>query len=240
MAREYRLFQLRIFAPILFYSTSEAFFGRLNCYKYSIFRKVAGWKHSQVQKFNTLVGDDLSIDRNISYFHIDSADDSIQFGDFRTISSNVKIDRTFVNVKDLGVSDTTPIGEFVWIRGRVHSVRAKGNACFLVMRSESFYTIQTCHFKDKLNVEVSKSLIKFMASVPLESIVDIYGKIVEADVKSCSQKTVEIQVRKCFVVARAPVPLPFLLEDAARFVDIALCNCYILPSVVVRPLCNPY
>ena len=37
-----------------------------------------------------------------------------------------------------------------------------------------------------------------------------------ANVKSCTQSDIEIQIRKLFVVSRAPVQLPFLLEDANR------------------------
>ena len=120
----------------------------------------------------------------------------------------------YTDVKKLSVDDT--IDNIVWIRGRVNSVRAKGNACFTVIRSEAFYTVQACHFKDKANPEASKSLIKFVGAVPLESIVDIMGKVVSADVRSCSQDNVEIQILKMFVVSRAPVLMPFLLEDAAR------------------------
>lgn len=59
-------------------------------------------------------------------------------------------------------------------------------------------------------------MIKYVNSVPLESVVDIYGTLASADVKSCSQSTVELQIMKIFTVSRAPVTLPFLLEDASR------------------------
>ena len=42
------------------------------------------------------------------------------------------------------------------------------------------------------------------------------GTVVAADVKSCTQNCVEVQIQKAFAVSRAPVVLPFLLEDAAR------------------------
>ncbi len=50
----------------------------------------------------------------------------------------------------------------------------------------------------------------------MESIIDVFGTVVPADVKSCSQTNVEIQLQKVFTVSRAPVQLPFLLEDASR------------------------
>lgn len=143
-------------------------------------------------------------------------DQNIQYGDYGIIASQGPVSRTFTEAKDLGVKDTPGIGDTVWIRGRVSSVRAKGNACFLVIRSGSFYTVQACHFKDKDHPEQSKAMIKYVSSIPLESIVDIQGVVASADVKSCSQKNVELQIKKIFTVSRAPVTLPFLLDDAAR------------------------
>jgi aspartyl-tRNA synthetase len=59
-------------------------------------------------------------------------------------------------------------------------------------------------------------MIKFVSNLTLESIVDIQGVLAPADVKSCSQKNVELQIKKIFTVSRAPATLPFLMEDAAR------------------------
>lgn len=152
----------------------------------------------------------------IDFMSIKSDDQSIQFGDYGIIASQGPVSRTFVETKDLGKTTAPALGDTVWIRGRVASVRSKGNACFLVIRSGSFYTVQACHFKDKENPDQSKAMIKFVSSIPLESIVDIQGVLASADVKSCSQKNVELQIQKVFTVSRAPVTLPFLLEDAAR------------------------
>lgn len=44
----------------------------------------------------------------------------------------------------------------VWVRGRVHQVRAKGGSAFLVLRQDGAYTVQGLHFKDKGNPEDSK------------------------------------------------------------------------------------
>merc|ERR1719329_1008730 len=59
-------------------------------------------------------------------------------------------------------------------------------------------------------------MIKFVGGIPLESIVDVVGVMVDANVKTCSQKNAEIQIKKVFTISRAPPVLPFLLEDAAR------------------------
>jgi aspartyl/asparaginyl-tRNA synthetase len=150
------------------------------------------------------------------YYSIDSSDQNIAYGDFSIIASQSETGRKFVEFEDLGKENGPKEGDIVWIRGRVSSVRAKGNACFMVLRSGSFNTVQACHFKDKENPEISKKLIKYTGSLPLESIVDIMGVVVAADVKSCSVSNVELQIRRIYTISRAPVVLPFLLEDASR------------------------
>lgn len=159
-------------------------------------------------------------EKNRNYYEIDDRDDSLDFGDYSTMQSNSETDREFASVKDLGLSTGKNDGDKVWIRGRVASVRAKGNSCFIVIRSDSYYSVQVCHFKDKENPDPSKALIKFAEGLTLESIVDIYGTVASAQVKSCSQGNVEIQMKKLYVVSRAPVALPFLLEDANRSDDV--------------------
>lgn len=168
----------------------------------------------------------------VDYTSIIDNDGSLQYGDYTTIASQISITRVYQDIKQIGIDDSSDnndssgldgidtsklnAGDVIWIRGRVSSVRAKGNACFLVIRGGSFYTIQACHFKDKSNPDISKAIIKYVGAIPLESIIDIQGKLVTADVKSCSQSNVELQIQKVFVVSRAPSTLPFLLEDASR------------------------
>ena len=159
-------------------------------------------------------------EKNRNYYDINDSVESLDFGDYVTIQSNKEIDREFATVKDLGTSNGKNDGDQVWIRGRVASVRAKGNSCFIVIRSDSYYTVQVCHFKDKENPDPSKALIKFAEGLTLESIVDVYGTVASAQVKSCSQGNIEIQMKKLYVVSRAPVALPFLLEDANRPDDV--------------------
>eukprot|EP00599_Poterioochromonas_sp_BG-1_P006568 CAMPEP_0173151482 /NCGR_PEP_ID=MMETSP1105-20130129/11606_1 /TAXON_ID=2985 /ORGANISM="Ochromonas sp., Strain BG-1" /LENGTH=526 /DNA_ID=CAMNT_0014066865 /DNA_START=234 /DNA_END=1814 /DNA_ORIENTATION=+ len=153
---------------------------------------------------------------SVNYFSIDPQSNALQFGDLELIASQQKSPIEYTDVSKLGTSEGPAIGTKVWIRGRVNSVRAKGNVCFLVLRSKAFYTIQACHFKDKQSPEESKALIKYVSALSAESIVDIYGEITAADVKACSQNNVEIQIKKIFTVSRAPSVLPFLLEDAGR------------------------
>eukprot|EP01038_Epipyxis_sp_PR26KG_P005702 gene5702-7870_t len=158
----------------------------------------------------------ISGSSSVNYYDI-ASDKTIQYGDYDTIASQSRAYRKYVSVDSLGTpSSIVETGSDVWIRGRVASVRAKGNACFLVIRSGAMNTVQACHFKDKSYPDQSKSMIKFVAGLALESIVDIYGTVSSADVKSCTQNNVEIQISKIFAISRAPALLPFLLEDAAR------------------------
>ena len=157
------------------------------------------------------------VKEKIDYFSVPAeANNEIEFGEYGTIRSDARSGRKYVDVKDLGTENGPKEGEMVWIRGRVTSVRAKGNSCFVVIRAGSFYTVQALHFKDKENADVSKSMIKYIGNIQLESIVDVCGVVAGANVKSCSQDNVELQIRKMFVVSRAPTVLPFLYEDACR------------------------
>lgn len=152
-------------------------------------------------------------------YHVQSNNNLLDFGDYELIASQGQVQHQYTPVAELGKAESpVKVGDKVWIRGRISSLRAKGNACFLVIRQHADYTIQACHFKQKdPNLATqSKDLIKFVSGLTLESIVDIYGTVVSADVKACTQNNVEIQLEKIFTVSRAPSTLPFLLEDAAR------------------------
>eukprot|EP00903_Cladosiphon_okamuranus_P012906 g12050.t1 len=141
---------------------------------------------------------------------------SQMIGDYSLTRSEHETGRVFSSVKDLGLDGGAAVGEEVWIRGRVHQVRGKGGSAFLVLRQDTASTVQAVHFKDKENPEDSKRMIKYVGTLPLESIVDVQGKLVEANVKSCTQSNVEIQIKRVHAVSRATVFLPFSVEDAAR------------------------
>jgi lysyl-tRNA synthetase class II len=174
---------------------------------------------SSTSSFDAATDTDTTSQR-VDYFSIQS-NSQLEYGEYKTIVASIdpsKLSRAFVDVQAIDksiISADKPT--YVWVRGRVNSVRAKGNACFLVLRSKAFNTIQCVHFKDKESPDQSKALIKYVGNeIPLESIVDIYGVVVPADVKSCSQNDVEIQIKKVFLVSKAPVVLPFSLDDAGR------------------------
>jgi len=141
-----------------------------------------------------------------------------KFGDLEMMQSRGTTGRVFSSLSSLGLPGGAQAGDEVWIRARVSAVRAKGGSCFMVLRdiSSPFYTAQACLFKDKEDPEGSTRALKWLADLTLESVVDIKGTLAAAEVRSCSQQTVELQISRCYAVSRAPVQLPFLLEDAAR------------------------
>lgn len=63
---------------------------------------------------------------------------------------------TFVNVSDLS---KTEVRKTVWVRGRLHAVRARGKQCFAVLRQRE------CTVQVIVNVSdtISKAMVKFVS-----------------------------------------------------------------------------
>ena len=106
------------------------------------------------------------------------------------------------------------VGKELWIRGRLHTSRAKGKQCFFVLRQRQL-TIQAIL---AVSETVSKQMVKFVASVPKESVIDVQAvvKSVPSPVESCSVKYQELDVQQVFVVSSSEARLPLQIEDAAR------------------------
>ncbi|CAF1034480.1 unnamed protein product [Adineta steineri] len=133
------------------------------------------------------------------------------YGILPLIQSKEKCDHELFPVCDINETLTK---QTIWVRGRLHTSRGKGKQCFIVIRHQSA-TIQAfiC-----VNENVSKPMVKFAASITKESIIDIEGEVslVSIPIESCTQKNVELQVTKIFVVSPAEPRLPLLIEDAMR------------------------
>jgi len=116
-----------------------------------------------------------------------------------------------INVKDIKVKDA---GNKIWIRGRLHTSRAKGKQCFFVIRDQQ-ETVQCLAF---VNERVSKQMIKFTAHISKESIVDVEAEVVKAaeKIESCSQQNIELHVHQVWVLSASDPQLPLQIEDAAR------------------------
>ncbi|CAF1241841.1 unnamed protein product [Adineta steineri] len=134
------------------------------------------------------------------------------YGILPLIHSKEKCDHELFPVCDINETLTK---QTIWVRGRLHTSRGnKSKQCFIVIRHQSA-TIQAfiC-----VNENVSKAMFKFAASIPKESIIDIEGEVSLAPVpiQSCTQKNVELQVTKIFVVSPAEPRLPLSIEVAMR------------------------
>ncbi|RMC18807.1 hypothetical protein DUI87_04703 [Hirundo rustica rustica] len=81
-----------------------------------------------------------------------------RYGVSSMIQSQEKPDRVLVRIKDLTVEKAD---EEVWVRGRIHTSRAKGKQCFLVLRQQQF-NIQALV---AVGQHASKQMVKFAANV---------------------------------------------------------------------------
>uniref|UniRef100_A0A4W3HRR4 Aspartate--tRNA ligase, cytoplasmic n=1 Tax=Callorhinchus milii TaxID=7868 RepID=A0A4W3HRR4_CALMI len=125
--------------------------------------------------------------------------------------SSVYTDRVLVHVKDL---TEEKVGQVVWLRSRVHTSRAKGKQCFLVLRQQQFNVQGLVAVGD----HVSKQMVKFAANINKESIVDVQGIVQKVDqkIESCSQQDVELHIERIYVISTAEPRLPLQLDDAVR------------------------
>lgn len=119
--------------------------------------------------------------------------------------------RQFVHVRDL---ENDKADQIVWVRGRLHTSRAKGKQCFVVLRQQEF-TVQGLL---AVNDTISKQFVKFASNVTKESIIDVEAKVskVPKKIESCSQKDVELHIQQLWTVSSAKSQLPLLIEDASR------------------------
>ncbi|PNI85757.1 DARS isoform 9, partial [Pan troglodytes] len=124
---------------------------------------------------------------------MDAAEDYAKerYGISSMIQSQEKPDRDLVRVRDLTIQKAD---EVVWVRARVHTSRAKGKQCFLVLRQQQFNVQALVAVGD----HASKQMVKFAANINKESIVDIEGVVrkVNQKIGSCTQQDVELHVQK--------------------------------------------
>ena len=109
-------------------------------------------------------------------------------------------------------------GKDIKLRARLQRSRIKGKGGFVVLR-EGVFTIQGCLFVNETSV--SKQMINFVKAIHLESIVDIEAKVKKAEqpIESCTQKNIELDILKIYLISSATSVLPFQMEDACRKVN---------------------
>jgi len=151
----------------------------------------------------------------VTYLDVKEQSNYEPYGDYTTVMSRSRSDRSFQSISDLNEA-TQEGGEGIWLRGRLDSIRVKGGSCFLVLRQNSYNTLQALFFKDKEQPEFSQKMLKYLKSLTVESIIDVYGVLASAEVKSCSVQNLELQIQRIHSVTKADPILPFLVEDAAR------------------------
>ena len=154
----------------------------------------------------------------VTYLSVSEQGNYATMGDMSTVMSRGRSGRNFVSVGDVGGSEDAGHGpgSRVWLRGRVNSIRVKGGSCFLVLRQNSFDTVQACFFKDRDDPDRSARMVKYLKSLTTESVVDLEGTVARAEVRSCTVQDAEIVIERVHSVSRADAMLPFLVEDAAR------------------------
>ncbi|KMZ89270.1 aspartate-tRNA ligase [Plasmodium vivax Brazil I] len=100
----------------------------------------------------------------------------------------------------------------IWVRGRIHDIRSKGSLAFIILRHK-LYSMQ-CILDIKHN-DNDKNMMKWVSNLPLESIVDIKGKLSKPEVPIDSTNIkYEAHIRKIFCISKTAKELPFLLKDA--------------------------
>jgi len=105
-------------------------------------------------------------------------------------------------------------GKTVTVRGRLHTSRAKGKQCFMVVRQRAA-SVQCLVF---VSESVSKQMVKFAAHISKESIIDVEAVVTKVTdkIESCSQQDVELNVTQVWVVSASDPKLPLQIEDAGR------------------------
>uniref|UniRef100_A0A8C8IG69 Aspartate--tRNA ligase, cytoplasmic n=1 Tax=Oncorhynchus tshawytscha TaxID=74940 RepID=A0A8C8IG69_ONCTS len=144
-----------------------------------------------------------------------------RYGVPQMVQSQQKLDRVLVRVQKL-----TPekADQLIWVRARVHTSRAKGKQCFLVLRQQQFNVQALVAVGER----ASKQMVKFAANINKESIVDVEAMVrkVEQKIESCTQQDVELHIERfnlestvnveIFVISQAEPRLPLQLEDCVR------------------------
>lgn len=136
-----------------------------------------------------------------------------KYGNYGLIQSSSQSPiRTFTDIRLLNGS----LAESnVWIRARLHTVRARGKQCFIILRQREFTVQALVNVSDT----ISKAMVKFSSNISKESIVDVEGTVVDVGKKGvagCTQGDVELLLSQIWIVSVAASQLPLQIEDASR------------------------
>jgi aspartyl-tRNA synthetase len=133
------------------------------------------------------------------------------FGDAPMVQSQQVTDKVWTPIANLTpkLADQT-----VLVRGHMQTVRLVGKGVFVLIRS-SLFSVQGVCFESK---DIPATMIKYIANIPAESVVDVKGTITipNQPIDSATQKMVEIQISEFFAICKTKAALPFQMEDACR------------------------
>lgn len=135
------------------------------------------------------------------------------YGKLPLIQSTTKSGIERVKISNLSKANA---GETVVFRARVHTSRQQGNKMNFIAFRQQNALIQGLVAANADTI--SKQMVKWSASISLESIVLVHGVVVAVaeEITSCTVKDAEIQVTKLYTISEAPAQLPILIEDASR------------------------
>jgi nondiscriminating aspartyl-tRNA synthetase len=133
------------------------------------------------------------------------------FGDAKLLQSHEVTSKVWTPIKDL---KPALAGKEVLIRGHLHTSRLVGKGSFVLIRS-ALFSVQGVCFESK---SISNAMVKYIAGIPSESVVDVKGTIAVPDepIDSATQKMVEIQITDFHCISKTSAKMPFLMEDACR------------------------
>jgi len=133
------------------------------------------------------------------------------FGDMKMVQSSEITDKVWTEISEMKPALS---GKNVLIRGHLQTTRNVGKGAFVLVRS-SLYSVQGVCFENK---SIPPAMIKYIANLPVESVVDVAGIVTVPDqpIDSATQKMVEIQISSFHCVNKASSAMPFLMEDACR------------------------
>ena len=183
-------------------------------------KKKADAKAKKAEAKAATGGNDSAVPNSSTTSNIPDGEDPLAnlYGDSPIVMSKTMTEKVFRQINDL---NTDFIGQSVWLRGRLHTSRAVGKGCFIVIRQQ-LSTVQAVMFQ---GTNISKQMVKYANSISVESIIDILAEVTQPDtpINAVSLKNLELQIKEIHVVSKAQA-LPFGVEDASRNEQEAIAN----------------
>ncbi|DAZ95228.1 TPA: hypothetical protein N0F65_003463 [Lagenidium giganteum] len=122
--------------------------------------------------------------------------------------------RKSVSRQSVSAIEPTLNGQSLWVRDYLQYVRNKSRIAFLVLR-QGIHSLQAIL---RESGDAPHAMVDFSKLIPKESVVDVFATVSLPDkpVRCATQKDVELDVHKLFMVSKVVAALPFQMEDASR------------------------